>query len=482
MLLRALFLCGLASLPVLAPAATPPPAPPRILFLSGAPSHGPGEHRFPDGCRLLADALNQSGLPVQAAVSLGWPTEAEFAAAAAIVLYSDGLDDHVAKGRVPDLRRHTGAGKGLAVLHFAVEPSPGDLADYLLETIGGRFETEWSVNPLWHLTNPRIGRHEVTRGVGPFAIDDEWYYHLRFQPGIVPVLEAVPPANTLGQDGPRSGNPTVRAAVARGDHQILGWIYEGAGVRTFGFTGGHFHRNWSDMNFRKLVLNAIVWTAAVAVPAGGVASEVAPMPKYATLSESIARGDLADVKLHLKLKPDSARTANPSGLAPLHEAILRNRNEIALFLLGSGASVDAPDRSSRTPLHLAVERGNLALVQALLARKAKPNQLDKMGWTPLHHAAAKDKVAIAKAFLEGGADPKVVSERGGTPLHEAAASGSAEMVNLFLQAGVDPKIVSKLGVTALDIAREFKNEAAIKILAPPHAGEKVGARSHRSRL
>lgn len=462
MLLR-LFVVCVSAVAAVAVAASPPP--PLVLFVSGAPSHGPGEHRFPDGCRLLANALNHSGLPLRAEVSLGWPDDRTLAAATALVLYSDGLDDHVARGHVPALRRHTGAGKGLAVLHFAVEPSPGDLADYLLETIGGRFETDWSVNPLWKMEQPRLGTHEVTRGVGPFVMEDEWYYHLRFRPGMVPVLEAVPPANTLGQDGLRSGNPTVRAAVARGDFQVLGWIYEGAGVRTFGFTGGHFHRNWSDMNFRKLVLNAIVWTAAVAVPSSGVSSEVAPMPKYTTIDEAIARGDLADVRLHVKLKPDAARTGKDAALTPLHQAILRNRNEIALFLLDSGASVDAPDRSSRTPLHLAVERGNLALVEALLARKAKPNQLDKMGWTPLHHAAAKDKVAIAKAFLAGGADPKVVSERGGTPLHEAAASGSAEMVQLFLQAGVDPKIVSKLGVTALDIAREFKNEAAIKILA-----------------
>jgi len=58
-----------------------------------------------------------------------------------------------------------------------------------------------------------------------------------------------------------------------------------------------------------------------------------------------------------------------------------------------------------------------------------------------------------------------LSERGGTPLHEAAASGSAEMVQLFLAARVDPAIVSKMGVTALDIAREFKNEAAIAVLS-----------------
>jgi type 1 glutamine amidotransferase len=441
-------------------------APPTILLVSGKASHGPGEHRFPDGCVLLATALNASGLPLRAEVSLGWPTEAALSAATALVLYSDGLDGHVAKGQVPALRRHTSAGKGLAVLHFAVEPSPGDLADYLLETIGGRFETEWSVNPLWKVEQPKLAEHDVTRGVAPFAIDDEWYYHLRFKPGIKPVLQAVPPANSLGQDGPRSGNPTVRAAVAKGEPQILGWVYEGAGVRTFGFTGGHYHRNWSNDNFRRLVLNGIVWTAGVAVPAGGVGSVVAAMPRYPTIDEAIARGDLEDVRLHVKTSPGSVHRGKDEGMTPLHQAILRNRTEIAVFLLDSGANPDTPDRSQRTPLHLAVERANVALVQTLLARKAKPNELDRTGWTPLHHAAAKDKVAVAQALLAGGANPKTLSERGGTALHEAAASGSAAMVQLFLKAGVDPNVVSKLGVTALDIAREYKNEAAIGILTP----------------
>jgi ankyrin repeat protein len=461
-LLAHLFACVLSFvLPATAAAASAPV----VLFIAGEPSHGPGEHRFPEGCTLLAGALNSGGLSLRAEVTSNWPADDLFASAAAIVLYSDGLDRHVAAGRVAALRRHTAAGKGLAVLHFAVEPSPGDLADYLLETIGGRFETDWSVNPLWKAEPVTLPAHAVTRGVSPFALEDEWYYHLRFKPGIRPVLQAVPPANSLGQDGPRSGNPTVRAALARGEPQTLGWIYEGARTRTFGFTGGHFHRNWSDANFRKLVLNGIAWTAGLEIPASGIESTVAPQPRHPSLDEAIARGDLDDVRLYLRLSPESVHRGKDAGLAPLHQAILRNRTEIAVALLEAGASADTPDRSARTPLHLAVERGNVALVKALLARQARPNERDRMGWTPLHHAAAKDRVAIARALLEGGANPTTLSERGGTPLHEAAASGSAEMVQLFLQAGVDPTVVSKLGVTALDIAREFKNEAALAILS-----------------
>lgn len=436
-----------------------------VLFIAGEPSHGPGEHRFPEGCALLAEALNGSGLPLHAEVSAGWPADAKIAAAQTIVLYSDGVEGHVATGHVAALRQHVAARKGIAVLHFALEPSPGDLADFMLDRVGGRFEVDWSVNPVWKLEQPVLASHAVTRGVAPFAVDDEWYYHLRFRTGAVPVLQALPPETSLGQDGPRSGNPAVRAALAKGEKQTLGWVYEADGTRAFGFTGGHYHRNWAEPNFRKLVLNGIVWTARLEVPAEGVASTVAAMPRYATIDEAIARGDLADVKLHVKTDAGRVLRGKDEALTPLHQAILRNRGEIAQFLLEAGADPNKPDRSQRTPLHLAVERNNVPLVEALLAKKARPDVGDKDGWTPLHHAAAKDRVAVARALLKGGANPMTLSVRGGTPLHEAAASGSAEMVQLLLDAKVDPTIVSKTGVTALDIAREFKNEAAIQILS-----------------
>jgi hypothetical protein len=45
------------------------------------------------------------------------------------------------------------------------------------------------------------------------------------------------------------------------------------GGRGVGFTGGHWHRNWAIDDFRKLVLNAIVWVAGMEVPEGGVKSK-----------------------------------------------------------------------------------------------------------------------------------------------------------------------------------------------------------------
>ncbi|MFM9079177.1 MAG: hypothetical protein ACKOTE_03405, partial [Opitutaceae bacterium] len=46
------------------------------------------------------------------------------------------------------------------------------------------------------------------------------------------------------------------------------------GGRGFGFTGAHYHANWGNEDFRRIVLNAILWLARMEVPAGGVKSTV----------------------------------------------------------------------------------------------------------------------------------------------------------------------------------------------------------------
>jgi len=86
-------------------------------------------------------------------------------------------------------------------------------------------------------------------------------------------------ADTMARnDGPHEGNPDVRKAVAAGTPQEMAWAYDrpdGIG-RGFGFTGAHYHKNWGEVNFRRLVVNAILWTAHVDIPAAGAKCELAP--------------------------------------------------------------------------------------------------------------------------------------------------------------------------------------------------------------
>ena len=169
-------------------------------------------------------------------------------------------------------------GVGIACLHYAVEVPKEKGGPEFLTWMGGYFEPHWSVNPHWTLAKTELApAHPIVRGVKPFETDDEWYYHMRFcdpPEGLTLILTAVPPDSTRERpDGPHSNNPSVRAG--KGSREALAWAYERpGGGRGFGCTGAHFHRNWAHDDFRTMMLNALVWTAGLDVPEGGVASTV----------------------------------------------------------------------------------------------------------------------------------------------------------------------------------------------------------------
>lgn len=256
----------------------------KIVFIAGPPSHGPGEHEHRAGCLLLKDCLDKVPGVTSVVYSNGWPADAKaFDGASAIVVYSDGSGGHplLKEDRLKTIGALMDSGVGLACLHYAVEPTIEKGQKEFLDWFGGAFEINWSVNPHWAADFKSLPDHPITRGVQPFKINDEWYFHMRFRDSmkdVTPILMAVPPESTTKRnDGPHEGNPVVRDLVARGEPQIVAWAAERAGGgRGFGFTGGHFHRTWGDENFRKVVLNAILWTAKVEVPKDGVASAVSP--------------------------------------------------------------------------------------------------------------------------------------------------------------------------------------------------------------
>ncbi len=96
--------------------------------------------------------------------------------------------------------------------------------------------------------------------------------------GVTPILTAIAPDSTMERgNGPHSGNDAVRAEVAAKVPQHVAWAVERPdGGRGFGFTGGHFHKGWGNDDQRKLVLNAILWTAKADVPENGVESKITP--------------------------------------------------------------------------------------------------------------------------------------------------------------------------------------------------------------
>jgi len=250
----------------------------KIVLVAGRKSHGYNAHEHNAGCLLLAKWLNENVPGVFAAVyQSGWPKDpTAFDNADAISIFCDGGGGHVAMPHLDEVDAMAKKGMGIACLHYGVEIPKGRPGDSMLNWTGGYFETFWSVNPHWKAEFKKFPIHPVTRGVKPFEIDDEWYYHMRFaekMKGVTPVLTAIPADSTRKPGNSAHGaNPTVFARKGMPEH--VGWVYERpGGGRGFGFTGGHWHHNWANRSFRTIVLNGLVWIAGLDVPANGVPSK-----------------------------------------------------------------------------------------------------------------------------------------------------------------------------------------------------------------
>ena len=257
---------------------------PLVVMIAGSPSHGPGLHEYNAGVLLFAKSLRQGAAgKVEVSMHLdgAWPGAAELAQADTVLMYSDGGEKHPAlqEDHLTQLATQMKRGCGFICLHFALEVPKEKGGPEFKEWMGGYFEVDWSINPHWAANILELPKHPICNGVKPFTIDDELYYHMRFKDGlagVTPILSAVPPEKSVSaKDTVRGGNPTVRAEVAAKMPQHVAWaVGRPDGGRGFGFTAGHTHRGWADDDRRKILLNAILWTAKVEVPPNGVESTV----------------------------------------------------------------------------------------------------------------------------------------------------------------------------------------------------------------
>ena len=253
----------------------------QILLIAGKPSHPPGQHEHNAGVGILAKWLNTvPGIHATTSLSGAWPEARDFEKADAIYFFFDGGESHLAfqEGHAGDVTKAASRGAGLMFMHYATEP-PAKLGHAeMLDWIGGFFDLNYSVNPVYEAEFNTLPAHPITRGVKPFKIKDEWYYNIRFKDNLqnfTGILVTTPPADTIKGDGIRSGNADVRTKV--GQPHFVAWAGERQnGGRSVGLTGGHFHSNLGDENFRKIVLNSLVWVAKAEVPANGIEVSVKP--------------------------------------------------------------------------------------------------------------------------------------------------------------------------------------------------------------
>jgi hypothetical protein len=253
----------------------------KIIFVGDKRPHGPrGNHEFVAGAMYLARTLNALYPNCYAVVTTFDGNKKKFpddiAHADLVVVLLNDADPAV----TPAMREVMARGAGFVAIHYGVEVSKGEKGDAFLQWMGGYFERNWSVNPFWTPNFTKFPEHDITRGVKPFQIRDEWYYHMRFVPdmkGVTPILTALPDLKTIQGGGKTTtthrGNPYVYEEVAAGKPQHMAWAYvRPDGGRGFGFTGYHVYDNLRNDSFRTILLNAVAWTAKLPVPSGGVPS------------------------------------------------------------------------------------------------------------------------------------------------------------------------------------------------------------------
>ena len=249
----------------------------KVVLVAGTKSHGPGDHEFFAGTAILCNLLKQTAGVWPVMVRDGWPKDEKvFDGADAIVFYADGRGGHpaVQKERLKLLGGYMEKGVGWVNLHYAVDydPKPGAT---VASWMGGFYDAKISTNPHWEAKVRELPKHAIASGVKPFSITDEWYFNMKWvgggtdvteAKGVTPILQAIPPDDKRGTDD---------AKLHKGRLETMAWAYDRKdGGRGFGFTGGHTHANWGNEDFRRVVVNAVLWAAKVDVPDGGAKVDV----------------------------------------------------------------------------------------------------------------------------------------------------------------------------------------------------------------
>jgi type 1 glutamine amidotransferase len=258
----------------------------KIVLIAGSRSpRAAGGEEYLKAVRLMKVLLDRApGLKgVQTVVVYdGWPTDSSVLDTAdTIVFVSDGMQWSpwtFSPERIAAIQKQIDHGCGFMIFHFATY-IPYKFQKQGLAWSGGYVEYNGPKYPQMYFTQKTLAtdvlfptpKHPVMNGVKPFHVKDEFYYRATFVPsGITPLLR-VPelPADPKVYPGP----------LADPKDQVTMWAYDRPRVagskeagRSIGVTFGHYYSNWQNDDYRKLILNAIVWTAHIKIPKEGISS------------------------------------------------------------------------------------------------------------------------------------------------------------------------------------------------------------------
>jgi type 1 glutamine amidotransferase len=225
----------------------------RVLLIGKDPDHAYGTHMYMHTCEMLARCLELTP-KVEPVVSNGWPKdEAKLKDVKTIVVYTNPAAELLLGGphreQVEQLMKN---GVGLVTIHWASSVTKGNLEKLgptWISYLGGTWVSNVGLSGGKSPLRQLVPEHPICRGWADYEIDDEYYLN--------PVID-------------KKATPLLKVTERKGQEVIVGWAIERPdGGRAFATTLGHPYRNFQLEAFRKMIVNAILWTAHVEVPRQG---------------------------------------------------------------------------------------------------------------------------------------------------------------------------------------------------------------------
>jgi ankyrin repeat protein len=192
-----------------------------------------------------------------------------------------------------------------------------------------------------------------------------------------------------------------------------------------------------DSNVSRTVHRGLAtrFTAFLALPA--ILLLASPLDAQSVF-DAAREGDLEAVTALVTADPERVRETGDSDRTALHVAAAYGHDSVVMFLLDSGADIDAREEDGETPLHYATWRSRLETGRLLIERGADIEIRNNWGRTPLLIVARETgNVDMAGMLIEAGAEVNLRDEGGESPLDLAAWRGFRDLVNLLLDEGAE---------------------------------------------
>src|SRR5262245_8095429 len=232
----------------------------RLLIVGQGPDgHPPTTHEFMAGANALAELLK----PYNAIQSTVVKADEPWADGPALIDQADGIAMFVTQGarwmqtdpkRYAALKRLTARSGAIVAIHWSVGAQDAQYIQGQLELLGA---TRGGPQRKYQVLGVELKRaeaqHPILSGLKDFKAYDEFYYALDKAPNIQPLF----------------------TAKIDGKDETVAWSWERPeGGRSFGFVALHFHSNWQLPEYRRFVVQGVLWSLKLPVPANGVNADI----------------------------------------------------------------------------------------------------------------------------------------------------------------------------------------------------------------